>query len=97
MLPIPSNALERSSARALGLITGYFPWITTSGIERQDSREDVPSNHRFIDIVNADRFSARWRKHFVRASADFDLVMSRFWADVSFYTQLLRSFIFNND
>jgi hypothetical protein len=24
MLPIPSNALERSSARALGLITGYF-------------------------------------------------------------------------
>ena len=24
MLPIPSNALERSSAQALGLITGYF-------------------------------------------------------------------------
>jgi hypothetical protein len=86
MLPIPSNALGRSSAQALGLMIGYFPWIMSNGIDRQDSFEDVHNNHRFVDIVNADRFSVRWRKHLAHVSNNFDLVMKCFWADVSFYS-----------
>jgi hypothetical protein len=90
MLPIPSNALERSSAQALGLITGYFPWIMSSGIERQDSFEDVHNNHCFIDIVNAIWFRVHWRKHLVRVSNNFDQVMKCFWVDVSFYGKIWR-------
>ncbi len=74
MLPTPSNALERSSAQALGLITGYFPWVMSSGINHQDSFEDVHNNYQFIDIVNVDCFSVNWRKRLVCVSNDFDLV-----------------------
>jgi hypothetical protein len=86
MLPIPSNALERSSAQALGLITDYLPWIMSSGIDRQDSFEDVHNSYRFINIVNADCFSVNWRKRLVCVSNDFDLVMRCFWVDVSFHS-----------
>jgi hypothetical protein len=70
MLPIPSNALERSSAQALGLITGYFPWIMSSGIDHQDkdSFEEVHNIYQFIDIVNADCFSVNWRKSLICVS-----------------------------
>jgi hypothetical protein len=86
MLPIPRNALERFSAQVLGLITGYFPWIMSSGIDCQDSFEDVCNNYQFIDIVNADHFSVNWRKCLVCVSNDFDLVMRRFWVNVSFHS-----------
>ncbi len=68
MLPIPSNALERSSAQALGLITGYFPWIMSSGINCQDSFKDIHNNYQFIDIVDVDCFSVNWRKRLVYVS-----------------------------
>ncbi len=86
MLSIPSNALERSSAQVLDLITGYFCWIMSSGIDHQDSFKDVHKNFQFIDIVNADCFSVNWRKCLIYVSNDFDLVMRRFWVNVSFHS-----------
>ena len=83
MLPLPRNALERSSARTLGLITGYFPWIQSSGIIRQDSAEIVLSNSRFIDMVRAERFMIKWRKCLEFVSNKFDSSMKRFWVHVS--------------
>jgi len=44
MLPLPNNVLERSSAQALGLITGYFPWIKSSEIICKDSSKIVLDN-----------------------------------------------------
>ena len=73
MLPLPRNALERSSARTLGLITGYFPWIQSSGIIRQDSAEIVLSNSRSIDMVRVERFMIKWRKCLEFVSREFDL------------------------
>jgi hypothetical protein len=54
MLPLPSNALERSSAQAMGLISGYFLWIKSSGILCQDRPEIALDNSQFIDIVLAE-------------------------------------------
>ena len=58
LLPLPSNALERSSALTLGLITGYFPWVKSSGITCHDSPKIVLDNSWFIDMVKAERFLA---------------------------------------
>jgi len=62
MLPLPINALERSSAQALSLISGYFPWIKSSGILHQDRPEIALDNSRFIDIVLLERFKIQRRK-----------------------------------
>ena len=83
MLPLPSNALERSSAKTLGLITGYFPWIKSSEIIHQNSPKIVLSNSRFIDFVRVERFMIKWRKRLEFVSHIFDLNMKRFWIYVS--------------
>ena len=83
MLPLPSNALERSSAQAMGLISGYFPWIKSSGIIRQVRPVFALDNSRFIDIVLAERFKIQWRKHLGFVSHSFESNMKCFWDHVS--------------
>ena len=86
ILPLPRNALERSSAKTLGLITEYFPWIKSSGSIHQDSPKIVLSNSRFINFVRAERFMIKWRKRLEFVSHEFDL--KRFWVHMSSSTYL---------
>jgi len=96
MLPLPRNALERSSAQTLGMITGYFPWIKSSGIIRQDSAEIVLSNSRFIDIVRAERFMIKWRKRLEFVPNESDSNMKRFWVHVSSSPIFVVVVVFSN-
>ena len=83
MLLLPRNALERSSTQTLGLITGYFPWIKSSGIILQDSPTITLDNSPFIDIINAESFDINWMKCLVFVLHSFDSNMKRFWDHVS--------------
>ncbi len=96
MLPFPSNALERSSAQALGLISGCFPWIMSSGIICQVSPKIALDNSRFDDIVLAERFKIHWRKHLVFVLHSFDSNMKRFWDHVSLSAVFVVVVIFSN-
>ena len=82
MLPLPSNALERFSAKGFGLITGHFPWIKSGGDLRVDSRNDSLSNLRFCDMVSTKQFRVKWRKRLTAVSEEFDECMKFFWVRV---------------
>jgi hypothetical protein len=82
MLPLPSNALERFSAKGFGLITGHFPWIKSGGDLRVNSCNDSLSNLRFCDMVSAERFRVKWRKRLTAVSEEFDECMKFFWVRV---------------
>jgi hypothetical protein len=84
MLPLPSNALERFSAKGFGLITGHFPWIKSGGDLCVDSRNgnDCLSNLRFCDMVSAERFRVKLRKRLTAVSEEFDECMKFFWVRV---------------
>ena len=82
MLPLPSNALERFSAKDFGLITGYFPWIKSGGDLRVDSRNDSLLNLRFCDMVSVERFRVKWRKRLTAVLQEFDECMKFFWVRV---------------
>ena len=96
MLPLPRNALERSSAQTLGLITVYFPWIKSSGIICQDSIEIVLSNSRFIDMVRTEHFMIQWRKRLEFVSNEFDSNMKHFWVHVSSSCIFVVVVVFSN-
>jgi hypothetical protein len=82
VLPLPSNSLKRASARALGLITGYFTWTLSGGVIRHDSREDLTRNLLFCDIIQVQRFQLKWRKRLIFVSNKFDSTMKQFWEEV---------------
>ena len=82
MFSLPSNALERFSAKGFGLITGHFLWIKSGGVLRTDSRDDSISNLRFCDMVFAERFHVTWRKILTVVSKEFDESIKCFWVAV---------------
>ena len=88
--------LERSSTQMLGLITGYFPWIKSSGIICQDSPKIVLNNSGFIDIVRAEGFMIKWRKLLEFVSHKFNSNMKRFWVHVSLFPIFVVVVLFSN-
>jgi hypothetical protein len=82
MLPLPSNALKRFSAKGFGLITGHFPWIKSGGDLHVDSRNDSLSNLHFCDMVSAEPFRVKGRKRLTVVSEEFNESMKFFWVRV---------------
>jgi hypothetical protein len=82
MFSLPSNALERFSAKGFGLITGHFLWIKSGGVLHTDSADDSILNLCFYDMVFAERFRVKWRKRLIVVLEEFDKSVKCFWVAV---------------